>query len=158
MINYKSAYRRCHLSARTALQTCTQPPDENLAIVALRLTFGGAPGPYEWGAISETICDLSVAISHSDDWDPEALRAPNGDMVPPPKSLSNDEPFAEGKELVVDMPLDTSRTTGVYIDDTIALGVDVKGANNVDRLMQVTLLAIHCAAREKHPDEPIPRD
>ena len=33
-IDYKSAYLRCHLSAETAIQTCTQLPDENLAIVA----------------------------------------------------------------------------------------------------------------------------
>ena len=47
-IDYRSAYRRCHLNSRTAIQTCTQLPEEDLAVVALRLTFGGAPGPYEW--------------------------------------------------------------------------------------------------------------
>ena len=46
-IDYKSAYRQCHLNADTAIQTCTQLPEEDLAIVALHLTFGGAPGPYE---------------------------------------------------------------------------------------------------------------
>ena len=51
-IDYKSAYRRCHLNWRTAIQTCTQLPDKNLAILALRLTFGGAPGPYKWGGIA----------------------------------------------------------------------------------------------------------
>ena len=61
-IDYKSAYQRCHLSAETAIQTCTQLSDEKLAIIALRLTFGGAPGSYEWGVISESICDLEIAI------------------------------------------------------------------------------------------------
>ena len=56
------------------------------------------------------------------------------------------------------MPVDARGTADVYIDDTIALCVDVEGADNVDRLTQATLLAIHCAAREKHPDEPIPRE
>ena len=66
-IDYKSAYRRCHLGSDTAIQTCTQLPDDDLAVVALRLTFGGAPGPYEWGVISETICDLSTAILQNND-------------------------------------------------------------------------------------------
>ena len=29
---------------------------------------------------------------------------------------------------------------------------------NIQRLEQATLLAIHCAAQEKHNDEPIPRE
>ena len=28
-IDYKSAYRRCHLNAEAAIQTCTQLPEEN---------------------------------------------------------------------------------------------------------------------------------
>ena len=66
-IDYKSAYRRCHLGAKTAIQTGTQLPDKNLAVVALRPTFGGAPGPYEWGVILDTVCDLTTAILHEDD-------------------------------------------------------------------------------------------
>ena len=50
-MNYKSAYRRCHLNADTAIQTCTQLPEEDLAIVALRLNFGGAPGTYDRGVL-----------------------------------------------------------------------------------------------------------
>ena len=61
-IDYKSAYRRCQLIAKTAIQTCTQFPGDELAIVDLRLTFGGAPGPYKLGVISETICNLAMAI------------------------------------------------------------------------------------------------
>ena len=38
-IDYKSAYRRCHLNAKTAIQACTQLEEEGLAIIALRLTF-----------------------------------------------------------------------------------------------------------------------
>ena len=46
-IDYKSAYQRCQLNKNTAIQTYAQLPDENLAIIALRLMFGGATGPYE---------------------------------------------------------------------------------------------------------------
>ena len=157
-IDYKSAYRRCHLNAETAIQTCTQLPDENLAIMALRLTFGGSPGPYEWGAISETICDLSMAFLHSDDWDPNELCSPLGSLVPQPKYLPDSVPFAEGLDLIVDIPVDARGTTDVYIDDTISLSVDVEGSDNVQRLRQCSLLAINCASRDVHAKEPIPRD
>jgi hypothetical protein len=41
-IDIKSAYRRCHLNAITAMQTFTQLPDNELGIIMLCLTFGGA--------------------------------------------------------------------------------------------------------------------
>ena len=157
-IDYKSAYRRCHLSTSTAIQTCTQLPDDDLAIIALRLTFGGAPGPYEWGVISESICDLAIAIMQDPNWNPSLLQSPEGKLVPPPTCLDESVPVAEGRDLIVDIPVDAKGTADVYIDDTIALVVDVKGSDNVKRLEQGTLLAIHCAAREKHSDEPIPRE
>ncbi len=57
-INYKSAYHQGILHFAMALQTATQLPEENLAIITLWLTFGGAPHPFEWGIMSELICDL----------------------------------------------------------------------------------------------------
>jgi len=116
--NYKSAYRCMHLNAETAIQTCTQLPDLDLAIVALRLTFGGTPGSFEWGVFSETICDLATRILLNDDWDPESLHAPNQDLVPPVKILGSDIPFAEGRPLIVDVPVDPRGFADVYIKMT----------------------------------------
>ena len=157
-IDYKSAYRRCHLNASTAIQTCTQLPDEGLAIVALRLTFGGAPGPYEWGVISETVCDLAMAILQDNNWDPMNLHAPNQELVPKRKILGEEIPFAEGKQLIVDVPVDPRGMVDVYIDNTIGLTVDLPGTDNVTRLERATLLAIHVVARQKHLSEPILRE
>ena len=157
-IDYKSAYRRCHLAAGTAIQTCTQLPDENIAIIALRLTFGGAPGPYEWGVLSETICDLAMKILQDDDWDPSTLHAPNPELVPPAKLLDDNIPFAVGSDLIVDVPVNPRGVTDVYIDDTMGLTVDIEGSNNIMRLERAILLAIYTAARPKHSSEPIQRE
>ncbi len=46
-IDIKSAYQLCHLNATTAIQTITQFPDKELAIIMLWLTFRGAPCPFE---------------------------------------------------------------------------------------------------------------
>ena len=95
-VDFKSAYRRCHLNARTAVQTCTQLPAEDIAIIALRLTFGGAPCPFDWGAISETICDLALAIIQHEDWDPLTLHAPAQDLVPPNGTAGRPGPVWRG--------------------------------------------------------------
>ena len=133
-IKYKSAYRRCHLNAEAAVQTCTQLPEGNLAIMALSLIFGGCACPYEWGVISESICDLSMALLHSDDWDPSSLRPKLGDVVPGPKFLLDDVPFAEGKYLIVNIQVDSRGTSDVYIDNTTSLCVDIEGSDNLERL------------------------
>ena len=145
-IDYNSAYRRCHLNVNTEIQTFTQLPEEDLAIVALRLTFGGDPGPYEWEVLSESIYDLSITIMQDDGWDPTLLCAPNCHLVPPPIFLDDSIPFAEGKYLIIDVPVDARGTADVYIDNTISLTVEIKDSNNVQHLKQATLLDIHCSA------------
>ena len=85
------------MGAKTAIQTCTQLPDKNLAVVALRLAFGGAPCPYEWGVILETMCDLETAILHEDDWSPAKTHAPNSNLVPNKKIMSDAVPFGVGR-------------------------------------------------------------
>lgn len=156
-IDYKSAYRRCHLNWETAIQTMTQLPAEDLALISLRLTFGGAPGPFEWGVLSETICDLAHALLHDPVWNPDELQAPMS--VPSAKySKSDDIPFGVGKKLVMDFPVDDRGTMDVYIDDTIGLTVDLPGTDNVKRMERAPLLAIHTAARPIHHSEPLPRD
>jgi hypothetical protein len=61
-IDLKSIYRRCHLNAVTAVKTITQLTEDELCIIMLHLTFGGAPCPFEWNIISESIRDLANAI------------------------------------------------------------------------------------------------
>jgi hypothetical protein len=155
-VDYKSAYRRCHLNHETAVQTITQLPEDNLAIISLRLTFGGSPCPYEWGVISESICDLANALLHDDNWDPTTLSAPT--KVPPTSLLDDNIPFGIGREQIVDIPVDPRGCMDCYIDDTVGLTVDLEDTNNTTRMECAALLAIHAAARPVHTLEPLPRD
>ena len=91
-------------------------------------------------------------------WDPTLLCTTNGHLVPTPLFMDNSIPFAEEKDLIIDVPVDARGTADVYIDDTISLTVDVEDSNNVQCLEQTTLLDIHCSAQEKHNNEPIPRE
>ena len=97
-IDFKSAFRRMHLNAATALQTCTMLPEFEILLMWLHLSFGGKPCPYMWGVFSETICDLANAILFNNNWDPFDLLAPNQPLVPPQVLLDNNIPFRAGAE------------------------------------------------------------
>lgn len=84
------------------------------------------------------------------------LQSPEGKLVPPSRYLGKYVPVAEGRELIVDVQVDTRGIADMYIANTIALTVDAKGSDNVKRLEQGTLLAIHCAAMERHKHNPTP--
>ena len=160
-LDVKAAFRRCHLNAVTAVQTCTQLPDPTLrlALMMLRLSFGGKPCPSEWGALSETICDLMIAILQHDDWDPLTLFANTAQIhVPAKQTLSEDVPFGIGSDLIVNIPVDARGTVDVYIDDFIGLCVDLKKTDNATRLERAPLLGLAAVSREVSPSEPLPRD
>ena len=152
------AYRQGILHSATTLQTATQLPDNGLAIITLRLTFGGAPCPFKWGIMSETICDLANKLLKCNDWDPHTLHAPVQANIPQRDCLDNNVPFAIGRELIVDVPIDPCGFADVYIDDTTGLTVDLPGTLNADRLKAAIPLAIEVAARPNNVNEPIPRE
>jgi hypothetical protein len=157
-IDFKSAYRRMHINMEIARQTCTHLPEEGLVLMALRLTFGGAPCPSEWGEVSETICDLANAILADPNWNPRLLCSPNQGLVPEEPSLSDDVPFADARPLFVDIPVNPRGHNEVFIDDNCTLGVDLPGTDNVLCVESAAMLAIHTFARPRHKDEPIPRE
>ena len=157
-VDYKSAFRRIHLAWKTALQTCTHLPEAEIAILALRLTFGGSPCPAEWSAISELANDLTTAIMQHPDWDPSELFSPLVSQVPPRSDLPDDVPFGVGKELVVDVPVNSKGMSEIYVDDKLSCALDLPGSDHVDRCAGAALLSIHTIARPLSSHEPIPRE
>jgi hypothetical protein len=73
-----------HLHHKTAVKTVTQILELNLDLMSLCLTFGGTPGPYEWGVMSETVCDLINKIKMREEWQPKLLFGINQFLFPPP--------------------------------------------------------------------------
>jgi hypothetical protein len=102
-IDIKSTYWRCHLNAITAMQTITQLPDNKLGIIMHHLTFGGAPCPFEWNILSESIHDLAKEILFDENWDPLTNYAPSQHLVPAMELLDASIPSAEGADLIVDI-------------------------------------------------------
>ena len=123
----------------------------------LRLTFGGAPCPFKWNIISESIRNLANAILHDDTWDPTTLFAPCQHLVPSMTLMDDSIPFTECAEQIVDIPIDPQGTGDIYINDFIETTIVIKGTDNVVRCERATLLAIDVTARPKHISKPIPR-
>ena len=155
-MDYKSAFRRMHLNWLTALRSCTQLPEEDIAIIALRLTFGGRSCPPEWGALSESVCDLTNALLSDPDWDPDELFSPAALRLPSRRLLGDDEEFGKARKLAIDVPVDDCYCD-VYIDDKVSIGVDLPGTKNVTKVERGALLAIETTARPLMDSEPIPR-
>ena len=111
----------------------------------LRLTYGGAPGPNEWSVLAEPICDLATALIQDENWDPSVIKACSQSLVPLTEFESH-EPFGAGKDLIVNIPVDPKGTHDVYLDNIIALTVNVWGSNNLDCCAGAALLAIKATA------------
>ena len=72
--------------------------------------------------------------------------------------MDDDIPFGIGKELIVDINVNPRGIHDIYINDMIAIMVDIPGTNNLARCAAAGLLAIHATARPNHPEEPIPQE
>jgi len=100
----------------------------------------------------------NALLGCDDDWDPSELHSSVQHEIPPRQYISDDVPFAPGRELIVDVPVDSRGYIDVYIDDTTGLTVDLPNSGNAERLEAAIPLAIEVAARPTDASEPIPRE
>ncbi len=147
-----------HLHHKTAVKTVTQILELNLALMSLRLIFSSVSGPYKWGVVSETVCDLINKIKMRKEWQLELLFGENQFLVPPPFFLDGSIPIKPGLELIVDIPVNPCRITDIYIDDFILLAVDIEETDNLQRCDRTPLLAFHSCSQPLDENEPIPRE
>jgi len=89
-------YRRCHMNYDTTIQSITQDPTLDIVMLILRLTFGGAANPNNFGLISETIYDLANHLLSNSKWDYNKYISPIQDKVPPIESPTEYSPFGKG--------------------------------------------------------------
>ena len=153
--DFSDAYRRIAHSGDAAAQSILLVDD--LAYIALRLTFGGAPNPPTWCAFAEMATDLSNETPLCADWDPVELRDPSLPLPPPPIILADAEPFAPAREMSVHVPTTMTGRSDCFVDDVIKVFLDTP--ENRQRQPASVPLAVHVTARPNAgPDtEPVPR-
>ncbi len=106
--------------------------------------------------MSESICDLAIELLKCKEWDPLTLHVLVQVEIPTQEYLDNNVPFAMGREMIIDVPVDPRGYADVYIDDTTGLTIDLPGTRNADRLEAVIPLAIKVAAWPNDINQPIP--
>jgi hypothetical protein len=112
---------------QTALLTAMQLPEDKLAIIILYVTFGGAPCPFEWGILLETICTLANELLKCKECNPDTLHASVQKETPAQKYLEDDVHFVIGREIFVNIPIDHQGYADIYINDMTGLKVDLPG-------------------------------
>ena len=101
-VDFKAACRRAHLAPSTAVKTITTL--DGIALMSLRLTFGGRPCPSEWCNMSESAADLARALLQCSDWDPSELHSPQQKHLGRPKVEGDDVPFAPALDMIATLP------------------------------------------------------
>ncbi len=66
------------------------------------------------------------------------------------------KPFASGRELIVNIPIDPRGYADVYIDNTMGLTIHLPGTMSAERLEVAIPLAIKVAACPNDTNKPIP--
>ena len=84
--------------------------------------------------MSDSICDLANKLLKCKDWDPLTFHALVQADIPTQEYLDNEVPFAMGRELIVNVPVDPRGYADIYIDDTTGLTIDLPGTRIAGRL------------------------
>ena len=73
--DFKSAYRRLHLSAATAWKSAVRVKIKGIfyILVSLRLPFGGAPCPSDFCLVSDVITDPINNLPALPTWNPKTI-------------------------------------------------------------------------------------
>jgi hypothetical protein len=79
---------------------------------------------------SETICNLITAIILNNNWILNEIQASHLEDSPYPRYLSDNTPFRDGKEFIVDVNINNKGIHDTYIDDLIVLGIDLPNTKN----------------------------
>ena len=146
--DYKSAFRRLHLDARTAMESAVvvEIKKINYLVISLRMPFGGAPCPSEFALLTDIITDTINDLLNDDNWDNNTIFSKTFYDIPEPITLSDSIKFAQARSMSVQVPLDVCGKADVFIDDVISCCVDIN--NNLDRLYKAPCTVIDAVARE----------
>ena len=153
----KSAYRRLHLHFETAIRTGVQitVAEFQYLLISLRLPFGGSPCPSEFCLLSELMTDVINDLLACDSWNPSKLHSDYLQQVPKPSPLPSDIPFAQAKELSVNISDGDICKSDVFIDDIITVGVDIK--DYLCRIMAAPSTIMHSFTHRAEGQTYLPR-
>lgn len=156
----KQAYRRVHLDATSALQSTTTTKGLlhlTIALICLRMTFGGKPCPALFSELSETLADLCNILARLEGWDPSAFTHRFMSIIGSPRYLASDVPFTAARPLSVDPQADPAGTSFPYLDDFNWFFVALSNAT-IFKASHVVPFVFDLLGRPPGPLDPLPRE
>jgi hypothetical protein len=152
-VDWKLAYPRRHNAPSTAVLAMVLLG--SFLLVALRLTFGGAPNPSRWSDLSILACDLSNGLVRNPGWDPRQHYSPNSAKLPAHSILEPTAvPLAVAQPLSIPLPINDTPKSKVYINDLFNCYLHRDILQGSDILPFV----LHLLRRLPNPADPIERD
>ena len=144
--DFKSAYRRLHLKAKTALKSAVRVKlkGKYYLLLSLRLPFGGSPCPPEFCLISDIITDTINDLLNCTSWDPKEICSEYAKKVPAPRPQPSDVPFAPAHPTSVKLPEKYNGKADCFVDDIISIAVDIE--DNLQKLIAAPCTVIHAVA------------
>ena len=146
--DFKSAYRRMHLNADTALQASVRVKlnGKYYILVSLRLPFGGSPCPSDFCLISDIITDTINDLLACPTWDPHTVQSPYIKNIPKPRPLPDQVPYAPARSLSVSLKNEPCAKSDVFVDDIMSIAADID--DNLIRLATAPCTVIHAMAHK----------
>ncbi len=149
----KAAYKRLHFDPRMIVQAIVGIG--NYILLALRMTFGGAPNPSQWSDVSEMATDLANDLVRDDGWDHHLHKSPHqgiiGDAI---VWEPEDIPIAPAEEIAVKLPHDDSPKADCYIDDIFSVFLE----EDVERGSRIVPFVLHLLGRPIQDKESLTRE
>jgi len=156
--DFKSAYRRMHLDAKTAKRVAIMVKinGKEYLLLTLRHPFGGKPGPSQFCLFSDIVVDTINDLLASEHWDEKTVYSDFIKNIPTPEFYPANIPFAQAAELIVTLPDEDQGKCDGYIDDLITACVNI--GSNLCRGMAAPCTVIHAIAHQASSDTFITRD
>ena len=146
--DYKSAFRRLHLNAKSALESAIVVTISNIQylIISLRMPFGGAPCPSEFALFTDIVTDTINDLLEDKNWNNKINFSDTYHHIPEPVYLNEKIPFAQAKKMCVKLPVEDNGKADVFLDDIISCVVDLN--DNLDRITKAPSTVIDAVARQ----------
>ena len=120
------------------------------------MPFGGAPCPSEFALAADLIADTINDLLDDKNWKHEEVYSDMIHEIPNPIPLPDNIPYAEARDMTINIPVGKNGKTDVYVDDFITIGPDID--DTLDRIIKAPATVIHAIADNSINSNKIPKD
>jgi hypothetical protein len=149
-----------HLNSSTAYKSAIKVKirGKEYIFISTRLPFGGSPCPNDFCLLSDIVTDTINDLLECKSWDHERVHSEYYAKIPIAKPIKEEIPFAQAREMSVELPIKDRGKANVFIDNIISVAPDI--GNNLGRLRAALYSVLHAFGHKMSASSTsaIPRD